>query len=197
MNQLLAVLFKGILDFIDIFHIKKGEIVPSLIKCHVCFQRGRKAPRWWDLHQRCELLPQGPGSQRLCRQAQVGISQKRVGCPSLLPLLPLLLLQYQKPACVWFHHDERDRAILSQRANQLLPVPPSLLSVSVLCFLDIPCGCAPINHLNFSRRVDWYVPTTVWWLCEMIVFDKKHAGRRGSNQKTITGMQSFIRRMTD
>lgn len=120
----------------------------------MCFQHGREAPCWWDLHQRCELLPQGPGNQRLCRQAQVRTSQKRVGCPSFLPLL---LLQYQKPACIWFHHDERDRAILSQRANHLLPVPPSFLSL--LYFLDIPCGCAKINHLNFSHCVDWYVPT--------------------------------------
>lgn len=66
------------------------------------FQHSRKAPRWWDLHQRRELLPQGPGNQRLCGQAQSWTSSKRVGC-SFSVLLPPV--QFLKP---WFHHDQTD-----------------------------------------------------------------------------------------
>lgn len=65
--------------------------------------------------------------------------------------LTLLPSSYnQTPSCLCLIPPESQR----ERANQLLLLVP-LFSF----FLDVSCGCAKINHLNFLHCVDWYVTT--------------------------------------
>ena len=134
------------------FTISKPIFFPSA-SCYYSrsHQHHLQTPRRRDLHQRRELLPAGPGGQRLRHLAQVRQSQERVGnSPSLPPTVPTTYVLTVPRRRDKIRETQRDRESVRGETliNRLLyhsgamPSPSCFYSSFLKACVDISCDRA-------------------------------------------------------